>query len=97
MREREEVFEDVVLGVKGHTSLYTSLAEYIAREKLHGSNKYFCETCNAKVLEEREREEWKFGLGRGPSPSWSLSAGGCISMDFISLPSSHSYRVSSPF
>ena len=53
VREREEVYEDVVLGVKGHASLYSSLSEYIAKEKMCGNNKYFCDTCNAKVVAYR--------------------------------------------
>ena len=34
VREREEVFEDVVLAVKGHNSLFGSFGEFIEKEKM---------------------------------------------------------------
>lgn len=47
--EREEVFADIGLKVKGCKDIYESL-DYLVREDiLEGSNQYFCDNCNSRV------------------------------------------------
>lgn len=47
--EREEVFSDISLQVKGCKSIIESLSMFVSEEQLDLDNKYFCEKCNKKV------------------------------------------------
>jgi len=49
VKEREESFYDLIMQVKGLSSIEESLLNMITLEKLEGSNQYFCEQCNKKV------------------------------------------------
>jgi len=49
IKEREESFYDLIMQVKGFSSIEESLLNMLTFEKLEGSNQYFCETCNKKV------------------------------------------------
>lgn len=49
VREREELFSDLPLQVKGVKSVEESLSLFSTVERLDGDNKYFCQQCNKKV------------------------------------------------
>ena len=47
--EREEMFSDIPLQIRGVQGVEESLSIFTTEEKLDGENKYFCEVCNKKV------------------------------------------------
>ncbi|KAH3743698.1 Ubiquitin carboxyl-terminal hydrolase 34 [Pelomyxa schiedti] len=47
--EREENFFTLALELKGKKTVAESLVQYIEGDQLNGDNKYFCESCSAKV------------------------------------------------
>eukprot|EP01022_Parablepharisma_sp_SALTPOND_P028325 TRINITY_DN70798_c3_g1_i1.p3 TRINITY_DN70798_c3_g1~~TRINITY_DN70798_c3_g1_i1.p3 ORF type:complete len:603 (+),score=84.46 TRINITY_DN70798_c3_g1_i1:404-2212(+) len=47
--EREEIFSDIPLQIKGLKGVNESLCQFASEERLEGDNKYFCERCNKKV------------------------------------------------